>query len=88
MRQHTEERAPTPVDRYVRCFPTIKVAAACAGVSTEMLRRFRKNGIVGSVSRAHTMARACGFTVDAIELLGLDGVRRSVRSRGRTSSLG
>ncbi|MBU8977972.1 MULTISPECIES: hypothetical protein [unclassified Lysobacter] len=69
-----------PVDRYVACFPSCQIAAAAAGVSTEMLRRMRRCGFVTTRKRALLMARACGFRVDAIELLGLSGVRRSARA--------
>lgn len=68
-----------PVERYVECFANYQAAALAAGVSTEMLRRMRKRGFVTTRKRALLMARACGFRVDAIELMALSGVRRSPR---------
>jgi hypothetical protein len=77
------ECAANPVERYVDCFRSCQAAADAAGISTEMLRRLRKRGFVTTRKRALIMARACGFRVDAIELLALVGVRRSARAPRR-----
>jgi len=77
--------AANPVERYVACFPSCQMAAEAAGISSEMLRRIRRRGFVTTRKRALLMARACGFRVDAIELMALSGVRRSPRApRPRT----
>lgn len=60
-----------PVERYVACFETVTAAASAAGISSEMLRRMRKRGFVTTRKRALVMARACGFQVDARQLLAL-----------------
>ncbi|HZX77705.1 hypothetical protein [Lysobacter sp.] len=60
-----------PVERYVACFQTVQAAAKAAGISGEMLRRMRKRGFVTTRKRALIMARACGFRVEATQLLAL-----------------
>lgn len=60
-----------PVERYVACFQTVQAAALAAGISGEMLRRMRKRGFVTTRKRALIMARACGYQVDAMQLLAL-----------------
>lgn len=60
-----------PVTRYVACFATVQAAASAAGITTEMLRRMRKRGYVSTRKRALVMARACGFRVEATELMAL-----------------
>lgn len=60
-----------PVARYVACFETAQAAATAAGISTEMLRRMRKRGFVTTRKRALVMAQACGFRVEATELMAL-----------------
>lgn len=60
-----------PVAQYVACFETAQAAATAAGISTEMLRRMRKRGFVTTRKRALVMARACGFRVDAMQLMAL-----------------
>lgn len=59
------------VARYVACFDTAHAAATAAGISTEMLRRMRKRGFVTTRKRALLMAQACGFRVDATQLMAL-----------------
>ena len=81
------ECTANPVERYVDCFHSCQAAADAAGISTEMLRRLRKRGFVTTRKRALIMARACGFRVDAIELLALVGVRRSVGAHRRMAGL-
>lgn len=60
-----------PVERYVACFQTVQAAALAAGISSEMLRRMRKRGFVTTRKRALIMARACGYQVEAMQLLAL-----------------
>lgn len=60
-----------PVTRYVACFATVQAAASAAGITTEMLRRMRKQGYVTTRKRALVMAQACGFRVEATQLMAL-----------------
>ncbi len=62
-----------PVERFVRCFPTVAEAAGAAGVTTEMLRQFRKRGYVNTRDRALAMARGCRNKVSAADLLAVGG---------------
>ncbi|QQP96928.1 hypothetical protein [Lysobacter enzymogenes] len=62
---------PNPIERYIACFVTVRAAADAAGVSTAMLRRMRARGYVSTRQRALRMARACGFRLQAAELLAL-----------------
>lgn len=59
------------VERYTAVFPSVRAAAAAAGISTEMLRRMRRQGYVATRERALRMAEACGHRVSAAGLLGL-----------------
>ena len=69
--QRTPGRDPNPIERYIACFATARAAAEAAGVSTAMLRRMRGRGFVSTRGRALLMAQACGFRIQAAELLAL-----------------
>jgi len=62
---------PNPIERFIACFPTVRAAAAAAGVSTAMLRRMRSRGYVSTRQRALRMALACEGRLSAAELLAL-----------------
>ena len=64
-------REPNAIERYIACFATARAAAEAAGVSTAMLRRMRGRGYVSTRGRALVMAQACGFRIQAAELLAL-----------------
>lgn len=60
-----------PIERFVRCFPSISAAAEAAEVSREMLRKLRHQGYVSTRDRALVMSRACKGKVKPSELLAL-----------------
>lgn len=69
------------VERYTAVFPSVREAAAAAGISTEMLRRMRRQGYVATRERALRMAEACGHHVTAAGLLGVDPPGHHARAR-------
>lgn len=60
-----------PIERFVRCFPTVTAAAEAAEVSREMLRKLRHQGYVTTRDRALVMSEACKGKVKPSELLAL-----------------
>jgi hypothetical protein len=66
-----------PVEQFVTLFRTVKEAAEAAGVTTEMLRQFRRAGFVSTRARAIRMAEAVDGQVTPAALLGVADVKEA-----------